>query len=125
MRIKAAFWKTLVLSLTLSGCELCTNDIISESVSPNGLLKVVLFSRSCGATTVLNTQASILKKNQSLPNDGGNIFILDQGQATAEWRSNTEIFVSADSEARFFKKESSLHGVTIVYQTNSTPSKSH
>ena len=46
------------------------------------------------------------------------MFILDHGDATAEWRSNTEILVRADSGARFFKKESALDGITIGYQTN-------
>jgi len=106
-----------LLLLTLAGCEPCSNDIISESVSPDGNRKIVTFSRNCGATTGFNTQATILKKNQSLPDDAGNIFILDQGEATAEWKNNTEILVRADSSARFFKKETALNGVTIFYQT--------
>jgi len=106
-----------ILLLALSGCEPCSNDIISELVSPDGNRKIVIFSRNCGATTGFNTQATILKKNQSLPDDGGNIFILDQGEATAEWKNNAEILVRVDSSARFFKKESALNDVTIFYQT--------
>ncbi len=47
------------------------------------------------------------------------MFILDHGEATAEWRSNKEILVRADSGARFFKKEAAFNSVTIVYQTQS------
>jgi len=108
-----------LLLLTLSGCAPCANDVISESASPGGTHKIVIFSRSCGATTGSNTQASLLKKREALPNEGGNMFILDHGEATAEWRSNKEILVRADSGARFFKKESALNGVTIVYETQS------
>ena len=103
--------------LALSGCEPCANEIIFESVSPDGGSKIIVFSRNCGATTGPNTQATILKKNQSLPNDGGNIFILDQGEATVEWKTNTELVVTADASSRFFKKESAVNGITIVYQT--------
>jgi len=106
-----------ILVLAFAGCDLCSNDITSESVSPDGNRKIVIFSRDCGATTGFSTQATLLNKNESLPDDGGNIFILEQGEATAEWKNNTEILVRVDSSARFFKKESLLNGVTIFYQT--------
>jgi len=107
----------LITLLALVGCEPCANEIISESVSPDGGSKIIVFSRNCGATTGSNTQATILKHNQSLPNDGGNIFVLDQGEAIVKWRTNTEVVVTADASSRFFKKESAVNGVSIVYQT--------
>lgn len=107
----------LLLLLALAGCVPCANEIISESVSPDGASKIIIFSRNCGATTGFNTQATILKRNQSLPNDGGNVFVLDQGEAIVKWKTDTEVLVTADAASRFFKKESAVNGIRIVYQT--------
>lgn len=107
----------LLTLLALAGCEPCANEIISESLSPDGASKIIVFSRNCGATTGSNTQATLLKQNQSLPNDGGNIFVLDQGKAIVKWKTNMEILVTADASSRFFKRESAVNGVSFSYQT--------
>jgi hypothetical protein len=47
--------------LVISALEdLCGNDPISETPSPNGQMKVVVFQRDCGATTGFSTQVSVL-----------------------------------------------------------------
>ena len=57
--------------------DMCGNDIYSETLSPNGELKAVIFQRDCGATTGFSTQVSILDTDETLENDGGNIFRMD------------------------------------------------
>jgi hypothetical protein len=58
-----------------SSCgDLCGNDILSESISPDGSKRAVLFLRGCGASTDSNWQVSILDSKQTLPNEGGKTF---------------------------------------------------
>lgn len=53
--------------------NLCGNAPIEEVVSPNGAHKVVVFQRSCGATTGDSTHVSILPAEAPLPDDIGNL----------------------------------------------------
>ena len=84
-------------------------------MSPDGLHKVVIFSRNCGATTGFNCQASILPAGESLPDDGGNAFIFDKGEAKVAWLDPRTLSVSVDSSARSCKQEEMIHGIKLVY----------
>lgn len=107
-------------AIILTGCSdpECANGIISESTSPDGNLRIVLFSRNCGTTTTPNTQATILGKKEKLPHERtGNIFIIDQGTANVAWKDSGHILVTLDQGTRTFKQETSFHGIAIEYQT--------
>ena len=85
--------------------------------SPDGSRKIVVFSRDCGATTSgINTQASVLAKKDQLPDDGGNIFVVDKGTASVSWKKDGGILVMIEPGARVFKKESSVDGILIEYR---------
>jgi len=114
--------RTFAISLaffTLVGClgSECSNEPISEVISPDGTKKIVLFSRTCGATTGFNTQGSILNRGDALPNESGSAFIIDSGSAMASWAGDSKIVVTLEGSARAFKKETSDRGVTIEYQS--------
>src|SRR4051812_17112826 len=108
----------LVVLLGLAGCfgDMCLNDVQEELVSPDGKKKVVVFTRNCGATTGLSTQASVLGKDEKLPDDGGNAFVIDKGAAKVSWTKDDHILVVVDVSARVFKKEPSIRGVSIEYR---------
>lgn len=59
--------------LTTSG--VAGNTILSESPSPDGRFKAVVFRRDSGTTPGLTTQVSLLPATETLPNAPGNIFI--------------------------------------------------
>ena len=94
----------------------CSNDVIEEVSSPDGKMKIVLFSRNCGATTGFNTQAMILNQNEKMPDDGGNAFIIDNGAAKVAWKKEGGILVIFDRDVRIFKQEPSARGISIEYQ---------
>jgi hypothetical protein len=94
----------------------CVNDVREELSSPNGKMKVVVFSRNCGATTDFNTQASVLRKEEKLPDKAGNAFIIDKGAADVSWRKDGSVLVVLERGARVFKKETSVGGVPIEYR---------
>jgi hypothetical protein len=96
----------------------CSNEVSTEAISPDGTQKIVLFSRNCGATTGFNTQGSVLERTDALPDSGGSAFIIDHGTAKVSWVDNTKIIVILEGDARVYKKEISVHGVSIEYQRN-------
>jgi hypothetical protein len=90
----------------------CTNEIKSEVESPDHQLKAVIFSRDCGATTDVSMQVSVISKNDTLPNEAGNVFIEDSGHGaartmlvSAKWTGPRELLISHDPKARIFKSK--------------------
>src|SRR5438876_862718 len=47
--------------------SMCANELVSEIRSPDGMLKVVVFQRDCGATTAASIQASVVAADAPLP----------------------------------------------------------
>lgn len=80
------FMKYLVLSLLASigiiiaifiyfSGSMCHNVVYKEYLSPNKLLKAIVFQRDCGATTSFSTHISIIDFDKSIKNTQGNIYI--------------------------------------------------
>ncbi len=76
--------------------------------------------RNCGATTGVNTQASILRFQAQLRDEGGNVFIADQGEATVSWKTDGSLLVSHSRGLRFFKRETRVLGVAVEYRETRT-----
>lgn len=108
---------SLVFAFALASCfrSDCINEVHQELVSPDGRKKIVVFSRNCGATTGINTQASVLGKSEKLPDEAGNAFVVDKGSAKVSWKKDGGILVVIESGARIFKKEPSVGGISIEY----------
>ncbi|MBT0587808.1 DUF5412 family protein [Alteromonas oceanisediminis] len=91
--------------------DMCGNDIYSETVSPNGDLKVVVFQRDCGAMTGFSTQVSIIDADDTLENEAGNIYIIDGHPEISEliinWASDNEVMIEKGIASRESKAESS------------------
>lgn len=107
--------------------NLCDNVILTESISPNGQLKAVVFSRGCGATSGFSTQMSLLRASDVLPNENGKLFVADtdHGQAPSaengglalnvRWIGDDQLRVEYPVLARVFKSEPSSQGVGLEY----------
>jgi hypothetical protein len=117
---------TIVTLLTINSCgsdATCANEVIEEVHSPDRKLKVVIFSRDCGATTGTSTQLSVLQADTELKNEGGNTFAIDKGKASArgqeieiEWNTNKRLTVYFDSLARTFEMKDKIEGIEIYYR---------
>ena len=106
----------------------CGNELLSETRSPDGKLKAIMFQRDCGATTGFSTQISILSVDEKLPNEGGNVFVADSDHGAApsgrgggpivevHWLNESELLIKHDSRARVFHSEQSLGRVKIRYE---------
>jgi hypothetical protein len=119
---------TVCLILPTACGDLCGNEVVSETKSPDAKLKVVVFERDCGATTNFSTQISIVRSNQSLPSGGGNLFIADDKhhaiplgskgtmEITVSWESNSSLIVSYPQKAEVFLKKVNVAGVAVRYE---------
>jgi hypothetical protein len=107
----------IVVSALLSSCgDPCGNEVVQSVVSPSGSLKAVAFTRNCGATTKFSTQVSILRSNEALPNDPGNVTVLDDiVPLSLEWKTDTSLHVSGFGGRKRFNEASSISGVAISY----------
>ena len=94
----------------------CVNEVSREVVSPDGKMKIVVFSRDCGATTGFNTQATVLGANERLPDSPGNAFIFDDCEANVSWQSDSSVLVVFDRDVRVSKKEVSVRGIAFEYR---------
>jgi hypothetical protein len=102
----------------------CANELVSEVVSPDGVRKVVVFRRDCGATTAASIQASVLAADASLPATSGNLFVADARVPVAaaggpgldvSWTSPLEVVVRHDPRARVFKSAEHVEDVRASY----------
>jgi hypothetical protein len=95
--------------------DLCGNDNLVETVSPNGHLKAVTFRRNCGATTAYSTQVSILPAPQQLPNKGGNIFAqVHEPIILVRWLDDSHLTISGGDAGTAFHL-TNFGGVLITY----------
>lgn len=110
--------------------NMCGTKLSEAKLSPNGKLKVLIFSANCGAISDFSTQISIVDYNYNLKNDDvGNILSADSdhGKAkmdkerevidvTTKWLNNNLLEIEYPENARIFKSEDSKNGVEIIYK---------
>jgi hypothetical protein len=106
--------------------NMCGNTIINQSISPDQKHRAIVFLRDCGATTRYSTQLSIIKNDDSLKNEIGNILIIndekggpipdEDSEAEVKWESNNELIVYCDSSVKTFKRENEYKGIKITYK---------
>jgi len=107
-----------ILTPGLSGCagDLCGNTIGQTVLSPSGQAKAVVFNRDCGATTGFSTHVSVLPSDEELPNDGGNLLVVDGTVPIAlRWISESSLSVGSIGNARVFRQESVVADTQVSY----------
>jgi hypothetical protein len=90
--------------------DLCGNEIQSQALSPDKRLKVVVFRRSCGATTGWSTHVSVLNSWDTLSNgEAGNVFGMDaDAKVKANWETNTNVKISHPGGSEVFTQKESI-----------------
>jgi hypothetical protein len=99
----------LITAALIAGCApICENEVSAAARSPSGKMKAVIFNRGCGATVGYNTQVSILSAEAALPNDGGNVLIVDDDVPLAlHWESEGSLQIAGRLSSHIFKQETS------------------
>jgi hypothetical protein len=133
--IAVAATVTIVVAVGLTAflyrtfADMCGNETLAESISPDGTKRLIVFLRDCGATTGFSTQASLIATNATLPKRSGNIFIADTDHGSApsgigggpelraHWEAPNRLVLQHHSKAHVFKAERRIKDVDIRYET--------
>lgn len=120
--IRINFILIVTTFLILSSCQIFddgTNSIITEKLSPNKRLKLIVFEKTGNATTDSSIHASIIPSQTKLNNKHkGNIFIADEFHKTnysrdsfllIKWIDDSTIEINYPSLVRLFKIEEYLN----------------
>lgn len=109
--------------------NMCRNEILAESLSPDRTKKLVVFQRSCGATTGFSTQASLLSPDAKLPDEIANVFIADTDHGVApsgvgggpelrfRWATPNHVMLQHHEAAQVFKAARHFKDTDIKYET--------
>lgn len=127
----ASFILAAATTLVLAGCgeptPICENQVIRQTVSPDGAMKAVLFRRACGGPTGFSSQVSILPVSET-ETSKGNAFIADTAGGLApaaawggpdvalEWTSPKALTLAYAPRARVIVAASSVRGVAISHK---------
>jgi hypothetical protein len=84
---------------------LCGNQELRRRTSPDSKLDVVVFQRDCGATTGYSTQVTIVPSGAKLPNEIGNVLVLDNNPGIdVQWTSAERLTVAIPDTAKSSRK---------------------
>jgi hypothetical protein len=112
-----------------AGCDLCGNEVLARYRAADNSVEVVVFERSCGATTGFSTQASIQEINAATLNEAGNIFAAttDRGatpsgkgggpELRVRWLDAQTLELAHHKRASVSYGRTSFRGITIRYVT--------
>jgi len=115
--------------LVSCGAAACENTVLSDIQSPDDQHHVVVFGRSCGATTDFSTQVSIEARSSAV-SGAGNVFIADTDhgtaptgpgggpEVTARWVNASTVEISYNARARVFHKAARQGGIEVRFATS-------
>lgn len=96
---------------------LCGNDQLQEFRSPDGKLKAVVYRRDCGATTGFSMNVSILPAVKGLPNEAGNVLVIDgDTPPVVSWQDGSHLVISRISTDKVLAKSAAWKKVLVSYR---------
>lgn len=107
-----------VLLSVLSWIACCSDQIRSESLSPDGTLKATWFVRDCGATTDFSTIISLHRPHDSYRDSDGFVFVTEgRGPLRVVWDGPRRLTIECTSCQRklIFRMVTVVGGVDISY----------
>jgi len=127
-RLAKALFVGVALIVTLA-CSPCDNEVVSVQPSPDGRVKAVVFTRTCGATTPFVTEVSIVPANAGMPRGWANALTLEDDpenpvkrgadaiEVRLRWESDLRLSVLFPRAAKVGKRDSKVGVVEVVYGT--------
>ena len=91
------------------------NEVVSETLSPDGKFKAVVFQRKYSDSTIYYTDVSIIPAKNKLPNDPGNVASTkSKAPLTVKWESKNRLRVIHDAATKVFFYAKAIEGVVIL-----------
>lgn len=103
---RSSTFLAILLPLAVSCDSGCENRILERSPSPGGRWDAVVYVRGCGATTRPTANVSIVRSGKALPDDPGNVMLIDEPAVMAERNGDIRlVWTAPDTLAVLFRKE--------------------
>ena len=106
--------RVLVLTLLLTGCNLCSDETVSESVSGSGHYIAALVIRDCGATTDFASHIRLRAVGEPIDLNSDPIAVFEGKIDPPIWLGDQLVVRFGD--ARRFNTEDRWGEVTITYE---------
>lgn len=115
---------TVALCLATSACGSgCKNYVLERTTSPGAEWDAVAFVRGCGATTRPTANVSLVRSGDELPDEPGNLLIVDEPAVMAEkrgdihlrWESPHTLAVALASSRNAVHRVAAHDGVVVRY----------
>jgi hypothetical protein len=98
----------------------CSDEVLSEQKSPNGILVLSVYKSNCGATTDFAMTLSIRRASDDFDPSANNAVLVIDGDVpmTASWIDVDSIEVVIPKDAEIYRRDQDWNGVTISYVAN-------
>ncbi len=103
----------------LASPPFCSNGVVQEVVSPDGIYKVAVSERHCGATTGVTTYITVERNFDTLLAKEADVLIADGDRMSLEtrvrWSGPRTLVISWRGSEQVFLAESKVLGISVGY----------
>ncbi|SNB56978.1 hypothetical protein SAMN04487880_1881 [Marinobacter sp. es.042] len=112
-----AVFVAVVLIAYLALPDLCENEELSATASPNGEYEAISFRRNCGATTPYSVQVSVVPAGMELPNEPGNVLVIRNHDLAPElhWKGPYDLGILYPTHVQVIRVDKIPNDVSVVY----------
>ncbi|MCP8883795.1 hypothetical protein NIM87_09820 [Devosia sp. XJ19-1] len=94
----------------------CSITEIQRLPSPDGLLDLVTFTRTCGDTPD-NMQAALVPQGEQVPYEAASfVSVLAEVDLEPEWMTNAQIEINLPEDAEILRRDDTVAGVAVTYR---------
>jgi hypothetical protein len=115
----------LALLFVITGCNLCSDEVIADIASPDGSLVATAWVRDCGATTPFFTSVAFRSPDQSFPEADKALFVVSKRlkRISLQWRDAKTLEIRCDECPRYeiSNQRVAFGDVDIVYDLSGAP----
>lgn len=94
----------------------CSITEKSRLTAPDGAFDLVTFSRSCGDSTPVNTQAALVPPGETVPEDAASFLSVGLAiEFAPQWTGDKTLSISVPADAPLFRQDDTVADVAVTY----------
>jgi len=112
----------LLLLATASACNICSDEVLSQTSPPDGVVTATSFVRNCGATTDFSTIVSVHKSSEGYGNDHDFVFVVKgRPDLKAIWNGPDKLTITCIGciRANVYRQITVVADIDIIYEIGS------
>jgi transcription elongation factor Elf1 len=117
---RLAFGCAVILLLTAaSACNICSDEVLSHTSPPDGVVTATAFVRNCGATTDFSTIVSVHNSSDGYGNEHDFVFVVKgRPDLKAIWNGPNKLIISCANciRANVFRQITVVADIDIFYE---------